>query len=250
VRKAGTKIAVFSNKARVLLKWRTRKVLQYLKPKANHAWNLIRHKASQLRQKIGESMTLYPNLWLGGAHAALTIALFSVAYVTRSWEFFHFGVASLATAPSFFINHYAKWGSVEDFISLYRKEIWLASSVITGLLSLGHGWSNYAVWISGLSAICAIITIADWWGNIGKGIGEGADLLWANFKKPFQGEYGVGLTFLLGAFLLFVAYVYLYLGKNNLTDKPLDEARLVVLLMVGLLFSGTVALILKKNQKM
>lgn len=249
MRKAASKVAAFSRRARVLLKW-TRKVTKYLEQKAKHAWNGVSKKTSQLFQKIGSDVKLHPNLWLGGVHIALTISLFSVAYVTKNWKLFHFGLLSLLTTPLFFINHHNKWSDIGDFVSKERNWVWLGLSVTLLLLSYGHQWGLRPIVISAISATCAIITIANWWRNIGKGIGEGTDILWTNFKKPFQGEHRLSVTLFFGLFLTFVVYNFLFMGQSHLTGKALDTAQSLAVVMVVLLLSALGFLILEIHQKM
>ncbi len=222
----------------------------YLWPKIQQLWDTICRKADQQLQKVKVSTDQNPNLWLGGVHVAITIVLFLCAYVYKSWNLFHFGLVLLATSPLFFIHHHDKWDEVGDFISDNVNGIWLGVSIAAGTLSYGHAWGLLPIVVSAISAVFAIITIAGWWGAVGDGIGKAVGAMSAKVNEQLRGDYGLAIFFMFCAFVVFLAYNFLFMGKIHLEGRGLDLATTFGLAFV-IPFAISVYLFIRtKHQKM
>ena len=221
-----------------------------LGPKIAKVWDNVCDATDQGFQKARASFDQKPNLWLGGAHVVITILLFLCAYAYTSWELFHFGLVSLVTSPLFFINHYNKWSNLGDFISDHRNGVWLGVSIASCILSYGHAWGSLPIIVSAVSALCAIITIAGWWGGIGKGIEKAVGAMVDKVNQQLHGDYGLAITLLLLAFATLVVYSFFFMEKSNLEGVELDSAKSLALLFVGLFIVGLGVLIRIIHRKM
>ena len=187
---------------------------------------------------------LRPWLFLGVITLFAAFWQFGNAYAGKGvdWKAFHQGIFLVLASGCFFIHHFKLWGNLWRLVRAYFVDVWLGASALSLAVTLGHalhlsdgGWW-YMVVLSGVSLLCAIITKANCWDLVGKGLWKIFTFLGGFYSGKVGGWKGAVFTY---ATTLALASLYLfgYAEKNPEQDLEgllyLSFGGFIILTFVG-----------------
>ena len=127
---------------------------------------------------IGRRFAASPMFWLGVAAILYAMWKLYVAYTESDMrEPFHVALMAVVAATVLLLIHFDLMGTVVQAIFRHGVRSWLIASTVAFAVTLGHALLQFSsdVWtytaiLSGVSLLLAIITIAGWWPNVGRGV--------------------------------------------------------------------------------
>lgn len=127
---------------------------------------------------IGRRFIASPMLWIGIASVLYAMWKLYIAYTESGMEEpLHFALVAVAIATILLLMYFGVMGTVVRAIFHHGVRSWLVASAVALAVTLGHALLQFSgdVWtytaiLSGVSLLLAIITIANEWGRVGRGV--------------------------------------------------------------------------------
>jgi hypothetical protein len=131
--------------------------------------------------------------------SALCFVLFgAVAALAGSQEWAQVALFTLYASIAFAIAHFKGWKHFADNWKVY----WLAISVVGTVHSLTFGHKGGVIAVFALSAIMAVITLVEGWGNVFELLGKGVRKTTNFLSSLLSGKYGKPQAYLAWMVLL------------------------------------------------
>jgi hypothetical protein len=220
----------------------------WFKPRATNAINTASQGANHGSAVVTSHVKQSPLLWLGILLCVTAIGQLILA--DDNWRMSHAAMFTAFSGVVSILGHYNQLKKTGDALMKHWRIVWLVLSLAAIFLWMEHDWSNTTLVASILSAICALITLGSWWGNVASGTGEVTGVAYQKFLDFFKGEHGFWKAALLLCLSTLAIYYFFFYGGELLLDDEEAWARLTSLVYVILLFAFCVGLIVAVNKKL